>query len=174
MKKIIVICIVTLIAVYIFYPVFDSEKISYLIIFLCFAILCFTVAKRMTVNDPVDYESTEKEMTRRYTENGIFSYTAEGFYFTKESEPKEYIKYSDILEVNAFIIPFLDEETHSGIELITRGKKYEFINQYCKGIERFTEQLSENLPFHNNHELKMSNNYGLKKRNLFQKIISID
>ncbi len=160
-------CIIILIAVYIFYPVFESEGISYLIIFCCFATLCFTIAKIMTGNFPTDYESTEKEMNRLYSEDGIFSYTAEGFYFKKESEPKQYIKYSDILEVNSFTIRFLYRETQSGIELITVDKKYEFLDEYCKGIEKFTEQLSDKLPFHQNSELQITNNHGLKKRNLY-------
>jgi hypothetical protein len=33
----------------------------------------------MTRNLPTDYESAEKEMNRLYSEDGIFSYTAEGF-----------------------------------------------------------------------------------------------
>lgn len=121
----------------------------------------------MTGNDPADYESTEKEMNRRYSEDGIFSYNAEGFYFKKESNPKKYIKYSDIIEVNSFSIRFLQDQTQSGLEIITVNEKYEFLDQYCTGMEKFTEKLSENLPFHQNDELKMMNNNGLKKRNLY-------
>ncbi|WP_336732349.1 hypothetical protein [Chryseobacterium sp. VD8] len=167
MKKIVFLCIIILIAVYIFYPVFDSEGISYLIIFGCFATLCFTIAKIMTGNFPTDYESTEKEMNRRYSEDGIFSYNAEGFYFKKESKPQQYIKYSDIIEVNSFSIRFMQDQTQSGLEIITVNEKYEFLDQYCTGMEKFTEKLSENLPFHQNDELKMMNNNGLKKRNLY-------
>lgn len=164
-----IIAVIILIAVFIYYPVWDQEWLSYAIIFICFAMLCFSGAKIMTANEPADYDSTEKQMDKLYTEDGIFSYTSEGFYFTTESESKKYIKYSDILEVNTFKIPFLHEQTHSGIELITSDEKYEFIDQYCKGIEKFTEQLSDNLPFHHNHESKMTNNHGLRKKEFIPK-----
>lgn len=168
MKKLILL-VVVIISVFIYYPVWDSKGLSYVIIFICFVTLCFSGAKIITADEPTDYNSAEKQMDELYAEDGIFSYTEEGFYFTKESETKQYIKYSDILEVNAFTIPFLHEQTHSGIELITTHKEYEFLDQYCKGIEKFTKKLSENLPFHQNHDLKITNNHGLKKRNLFQK-----
>ncbi len=121
----------------------------------------------MTGNFPTDYESTEKEMNRLYSEDGIFSYTAEGFYFKKESKPKQYIKYSDIIEVNSLSIRFLQDQTQSGLEIITVNEKYEFLDQHCTGMEKFTEKLSENLPFHQNDELKMMNNNGLKKEIYF-------
>lgn len=164
-----IIAVAVLIAVFIYYPVSDSEGLSYAIIFICFTMLCFSGAKIVTADEPTNYDSTEKQMDELYSEDGIFSYTEEGFYFTKDSEPKQHIKYADILEVNAFSIPFLHEQIHSGIELITSYKKYEFIDQYCKGFLKLSLMLSENLAYHESAEIQRVNNHGLKKRNLFQK-----
>lgn len=163
------IAIAVIIAVFFYYPVSDSEGLSYAIIFICFAALCFSGAKIITANEPTDYDSTENQMDKLYAEDGIFTYTEEGFYFTKDSEAKQYIKYADIVEVNEFTIPFLHEQTHSGIELITSGKKYEFIDRYCKGFLKFSLMLSKNLAYHESAEMHRVNNHGLKKRNLLQK-----
>ncbi|WP_291938517.1 hypothetical protein [Chryseobacterium sp.] len=130
MKKILVISSAIIVLVLFNYPVFDSEKMSYAIIFLCFVAICFAGAKIYAPGDEEDYESVEKEMSRLYTEDGIFQYREDGFYVLKENS-KEYIKWNEIVSVYYFSIPVLSSR-QTGLEIITEKSSYEFNTQDTK------------------------------------------
>ncbi|MBM7417519.1 MULTISPECIES: hypothetical protein [Chryseobacterium] len=85
-KKIIIFCFVVLGFTFYSYPVFDSEGISYLIIFCCFIMITFSVAKIYNPSDKNNYESVEKEVDYLENLDGIFSYQKDGFYFTRNKK----------------------------------------------------------------------------------------
>ncbi|WP_139420270.1 hypothetical protein [Chryseobacterium mulctrae] len=168
-KKIIIFCFVVLGFTFYSYPVFDSEGISYLIIFCCFIMITFSVAKIYNPSDKNNYESVEKEVDYLENLDGIFSYQKDGFYFTLK-EKTDFIKWAEIIEVNSFSIPFLHEERHSRLEIITEKMGYEFNYQQTSGIEKLTNQLIENLSHWNfDAETVKINNHGLKKTNLYKR-----
>ncbi|WP_228413755.1 hypothetical protein [Chryseobacterium sp. CH21] len=97
MKKIIAATSLILILTFFYYPVFDDKKISFAIIFLCFVVLVFSIAKLYSP-DEKDYESFEKEMDTLHDFDGIFQYTNDGFYF-KQNNTTEFIKWDEITSV---------------------------------------------------------------------------
>lgn len=169
-KKITIFCIIILGFTFYSYPIFDSEGISYLIIFCCFAVITFSVAKIFNPTDKNYYESVEKKADELENFNGIFSYEKEGFSFIKDNKTG-FIKWAEIIEVNSFSIPFLDDERHTGLEIITEKMSYEFNDQQTPGIEKLTNQLIENLLYWNfDAEAIKINNYGLKKAKLYKRM----
>ncbi len=168
-KKIIVFCCIILGFVLYNYPIFDNEGISYLIIFCSFIGITFSVSKIFNPSDKNNYESVEKGADHLEDFDGIFSYQKDGFCFSK-NKIIEFVKWDEIIEVNSFIIPFLDEERHSGLEIITTKMNYEFNNQQTPGLEKLTNQLIHHLPYWKfDAEIVRINNYGLRKANLYKR-----
>ncbi|RXM52562.1 MULTISPECIES: hypothetical protein [unclassified Chryseobacterium] len=168
MKKVIITDLIIVALVYIYYPVFDSETISYFIIFLCFAILCFSVAKIYTSNDKENYESVEKEMNQRYADDGIFQYINNGFY-VKQERTIEWIEWNQIITVYSFSIPILNTARQTGIEIITDENSYEFTYENTPGIDKLIDQLIKHLPSWKYDSPTIRNNAGAKKTLLYQR-----
>lgn len=126
------------------YPIFDSEKISYLIILSCLIILCFLVARLYFPSDKDDYNSVEKKMDALHSYDGIFQYMENGFY-VKQKDITEFIKWDEIVSVYSFSIPVL-QERQTGMEIITDNKEYEFDDRNTPGIEKLTDELSSRMP----------------------------
>lgn len=169
-KKIIIGCCVILSFTFYYYPIFDHNGITYLIIFACFVGICFAGAKLYNPNDEgTDYDTLEKEITQLENFNGIFEYKIEGFYFT-QNELTNFVRWDEITEVNSFSIQLQYRERQNGIEIITNQKSYEFVSENTPGIEKLCNQLFDHLP---NWKLDASvntiNNHGLQKANLFTK-----
>lgn len=161
MKKIIAISCIILALIFLNYPVFDSEGISYLIIFTCFIAICFSVAKIYFPNDK-DYDTFEKEADLLERYDGDFQYTNEGFY-NKQKIPVELIKWDEIISVYSFSIPISNHKRETGLEIITDKNSYEF-NSHISGIEKLTNELYNHLPdWELNSPTIRINNYGLKK-----------
>ncbi|MGH1516272.1 hypothetical protein [Chryseobacterium sp. JK1] len=168
MKKLILVVALILIFVLYKYPIFNSIGISYSIIFSGFVVLCFAGAKLYTSDIKDDYESVEKETDKLHQNDGDFRYSGEGFYVKKE-----FIKWTEIVEVYSFSIPVLHRK-QTGIEIITDKKQYEFNDDNTSGIEKLTDKLSENLPdWKLNSTLMVSNNYGLRKVKLYERNVKI-
>jgi len=168
MKKIIAAASLILVLTLFYYPVFDDKKISFAIIFLCFVVLIFSVAKLYSP-DEKDYESFEKEMDNLHKFDGIFQYTNDGFYF-KQNKETEFIKWNEIVSVYSFIIPSPFNKRQSGLEVITHEKSYEFDYKVTPGIVKLKDQLSDNLPtWELNSQTVRINNFGLKKTLLFER-----
>ena len=149
------------------YSNFDNKGLAYISVFVCFATICFSIAKIVSAKeDKENYYSVEKEIDRLENIDGIFQYKKDGFYINRK-ENAEFIKWSDILEVNAFTIPVLHRTKHNGLEIITEAKNYEFNSQQTEGFEKLGNQLFENLPDWklDSPAIKI-NNFGLKKTNL--------
>ena len=169
-KFLIALSIAIIIFIYFNYP-FQSENISFLIVFSCFVVITFAGAKIWTERNYKDesYEDAEKELNKRHNENGKFKYVNDGFYFTVKGK-EEFIKWNDILEVNSFSIPAGKWTKQTGIELITNTKNYEFNDNNTSGMDKFGDKLFENLPnWRLDTEFMRVNNYGVEKRNLYQK-----
>ena len=149
------------------YSNFDNKGLAYISVFLCFAVICFSIAKIFDTKE--DFRSVEKETDRLEKIDGIFEYKKDGFYINQK-EKSEFIKWTDILEINAFIIPVLHRTKHNGLEIITKAKTYEFESQQTEGFEKLEKQLFENLPDWklDSPTIKI-NNFGLKKTNLYKK-----
>lgn len=167
-KKIIAADLIIVALVYIYYPVFDSEKISYFIIFSCFTVLCFSVSKIYAPSDKENYESIEKEMDWRHADDGIFQYFNDGFYI-KQKMPMEEIKWKDIVSVHSFSISIFADTRQNGIEIITNQKRYEFIYENIPGLEKLTDQLASHLPDWKFHSPTIRNNAGTEKTILYQR-----
>lgn len=168
MKKIITICCIILVLIYFYYPVFDSEGISYLIIFSCFVVLCFSGAKLYTSNDKEDYDSIEKEADKLEKFDGDFQYTHDGFY-NKQKTPLEHIKWEEIVSVHSFSITGLYHSRQSGFEIITYKNNYEF-DKDTPGITKLMHQLYDHLPtWELNAPTIRVNNYGLNKTKLYER-----
>ncbi|WP_126652362.1 hypothetical protein [Chryseobacterium aureum] len=168
MKKIIAATSVILILTLFYYPVFDDKNVSFVIIFVCFAVLIFSVAKLYSPGKK-DYELFEKEMDRQHEFDGIFQYTNEGFCFEQNNET-EFIKWDEIISVYSFTIPSPFAERQSGLEIITAVKSYEFDEKVTSGIVKLEDQLYNNLSdWEMDWPTVKMNNYGLKKTLLFEK-----
>ncbi|MDC8105416.1 hypothetical protein ACNFU2_10965 [Chryseobacterium sp. PTM-20240506] len=169
MKTIIIMCCLVVLWVYMYYPVFDSEGISYFIIFSCFTVLCFSIAKIYSSDTKTDYESIEKETDRLEKLDGNFKYTADGFYHKHKNQP-EFIRWDEIVSVYSFSIPFFDDR-QTGLEIITDKNQYEF-DQEIPGITKLTHMLEQNLPdWDSNAPTLRINNYGLEKAKLYERKI---
>ena len=167
-KNLIIVCCLILGWVFYDYPVFDSEGISYLIIFGCFIVITFSAAKIFNPTGD-SYESVEKKTDELENFDGIFSYKEDGFSMIKDNATN-YIKWTQIVEANFFTIPFLHEGRHTGLEIITEEMSYEFNDEQTPGINKFVNKLSENLPYWNyDAQFTQVNNHGLKKANLFKR-----
>lgn len=169
MKKIIsVTCLVLILTLY-NYPIFDDKKITFAVIFLCFAVIVFSIAKLYSPVEKEDYDSVEKEMDRLHDDDGIFQYTHEGFYF-KQKNITEFIKWDEITTVNRFTFPIKPYGGQSGLEVITEQKNYEFNDKTTSGILKLTDQIYDNLP---NCKIDSPtvrvNNFGLEKTKLYEK-----
>ncbi|ASK32751.1 hypothetical protein CEY12_11310 [Chryseobacterium sp. T16E-39] len=171
MKKIVAICCIVLLWTYFYYPVFDSEGISYLIIFSCFVTLCFSVAKIYSADDKEDYDSVEKEADRLEKFDGQFQYLDNGFY-NKQKNPIEFIKWEEIVSVHSFSIPVVGGERQTGLEIITDQQHYEF-DRKTPGIEKLKNQLYNHLSdWDLDAPTIITNNYGLKKTKLYERKFS--
>ncbi len=168
MKKIIAATGLVLVLTLYNYPVYDDKKITFAIIFICFVVLVFSIAKLYSPKEK-DYDSFEKEMDCLHTFDGIFQYTKDGFYF-KQNNGTEFVKWDEIISVYFFSIssPFANRQ--SGLEIITGEKIYEFYDKVTLGIVKLEDQLSTHLPTWelNSPTVKM-NNFGLKKTKLYEK-----
>ncbi|NML68229.1 hypothetical protein HHL23_00175 [Chryseobacterium sp. RP-3-3] len=168
MKKIIVISCIIVVLIFFNYPVFDSEGISYLIIFTCFVVICFSGAKIYFPNDKEDYDSVEKEADQLEKYDGDFQYTNEGFY-NKQKTPLEFIKWDEIISVHSFSIPISKHTKEEGLEIITDKGSYE-LGRHTPGIEKLTNELYNHLPdWQFNSPTIRINNYGLKKTKLYER-----
>lgn len=168
MKKIIATNLIIVILVYFYYPVFDSEKISYFIIFFCFTVLCFSIAKIYAPSDKENYKSVEKEMDQRHAYDGIFQYTNDGFYM-RQKKTREFIRWNKIVSVYSFTIPASEYSRQSGLEIITDKNRYEFTYENTPGIEKFADQLISNLPDWMINSPVTRNNSGVEKTVLYQR-----
>lgn len=170
-KKIIIACCLILGFIFYYYPIFDHNGITYLIISACFVGICFAGAKLYNPSDEgTDYDTIEKEITQLENFNGIFEYKIEGFYFT-QNELTNFVRWDEITEVNSFSIPLQYRGKQNGIEIITNQKSYEFVSENTLGIEKLSNQLFDHLPnWKLDAPVNTINNHGLKKANLFTKI----
>lgn len=158
-------CLIIILVLY-NYPVFDSKGVSYLILFSCLAAICFAGAKIYFPSDD-SYESVEKEKNELEVFDGNFKYDKDGFYAT-QNEVTDFIKWSEIIEVNSFSIPLEYRIRQTGLEIITDHKNYEFNHENTPGIEKLGDQLFNNLPHWKlDAPLIRMNNYGLEKANLY-------
>lgn len=168
MKKIIAITSVVLILTLYNYPIFDDKKITFAVIFLCFVVIVFSVAKFYS-GEKEDYEAFEKEMDRLHEDNGIFEYTNDGFYF-KQKNITEFIKWDEITAVNSFAFPAKPYDGQSGLEVITNQKNYEFNDKTTSGIIKLADQLCIHLPHWDlNAPTLIANNSGLEKAKLYER-----
>lgn len=149
------------------YPVFDNKGISCLILFLCLAAVSFAGAKIYSPDDHDEYETVEKEMDELLNFDGIFEYKKDGFYIT-QNKITDFVKWSDIIEVNSFNIPLPYRIKQAGLEIITDHKNYEFGSGNTPGIEKLEDQLFRNLSdWKLDSPLIKVNNNGLEKANLY-------
>ncbi|SFN56526.1 hypothetical protein SAMN05421594_3265 [Chryseobacterium oleae] len=168
MKKIILITCIFLVLTFIYYPVFESEGISYLIIFICFVIICFSGAKLYFPGDKDDYDSIEKEIDELEQLNGDFQYTNDGFYAIQK-DSFELIKWDDIISVHSFSIPTSNHRNETGLEIITDKNRYEF-NSYTLGIEKLTNEMYHHLrDWQLDSPTIRINNHRLKKTKLYER-----
>lgn len=168
MKKIIALTSVILILTLYNYPIFDDKKITFTIIFMCFVVIIFSVAKLYSSDEKEDYDSVEKEMDRLHEDNGIFEYTIDGFYF-KQKNITEFIKWDEINTINRFTFPVKPYGGQSGLEVITDQKNYEFNDKTNPGIVKLTDQLYSYLPDWEEDSPMEINNFGLKKTKLYER-----
>ncbi|QXU47474.1 hypothetical protein KYG33_11635 [Chryseobacterium sp. D764] len=169
MKKIIALTSVILILTLYNYPIFDDKKITFTIIFMCFIVIIFSVAKLYSSDEKEDYDSVEKEMDKLHNDDGIFQYTNDGFYF-KQKNITEFIKWDEIISIYSFRIPSpFSERKQSGLEIITERKSYEFDYNVTPGIVRLTDQLYSYLPDWEEDSPMEINNFGLKKTKLYER-----
>ena len=169
MKAIITISCVILVLILFNYPVFDSENISYSIIFLCFVAICFSGAKIYFPNDTDDYKSVEKEMDRLYKSDGIFKYTNDGFYI-RQKKAAEFIKWEEIVAVNTFLIPDFIYKKQSVLEIITDNKRFEFNYKETPGIRKLVNELYNHLPtWELDSPTLIVNNSGTEKTKLYER-----
>lgn len=169
MKKIIAISCIILVLIFINYPVFNSEGISYLIIFTCFVAICFSGAKLYSPSDKENYDSVEKEIDIVETYDGIFQYTHDGFY-PHQKKTQELIKWDDIVSVSSFSIPGLYHNRETGLEIMTDTSHYEFMDRDTPGIEKLTNELYNHLPnWSLNPQPVRVNNHGLEKAKLYDR-----
>lgn len=112
----------------------------------CFVVLCFAGAKIYSERDGNDesYEEMEKKMDKIYNENGIFSYTSDGFYI-KQKKSMDFVKWDEIEKINSIHINVL-EQWQSGLEVIIGTKNYELNDYNSPGIVKFSQKINENLP----------------------------
>ena len=168
-KKIIIICCILIGIILYNYPVFDNKGVTYLLTLLCLAIITFSLAKIYNPTDKDDYQKAEKEMDKLLEFDGIFKYRSDGFSVTLDNKT-EFIKWTDIVEVNAFTILSQFRDKQTGLELITNSRSYEFGDDYTEGIIKLGEQLSENLPdWKIDPPFIRMNGFGLEKANLYKK-----
>ena len=169
MKKIIAAtCLVLILTLY-NYPIFDDKKITFAVIFLCFVVIIFSVAKLYSPVEKEDYDSVEKEMDRLHNDDGIFRYTNDGFYF-KQKNITEFIKWDEIISIYSFRIPSpFSERKQSGLEIITDRKSYEFDYNVTPGIVKLTDQLYNYLQDWEENSPMVINNFGLEKTNLYER-----
>ncbi|QBA19864.1 hypothetical protein EU348_01250 [Chryseobacterium indologenes] len=169
MKKIIAIAILILILTLYNYPIFDDKKITFAVIFLCFVVLIFSVAK-LYYPDEKDYDSFEREMDRQHQYDGIFQYTEKGFYI-KQKNNSEFIKWDEIISIYFFSVPTpFSDRKQSGLEIITGNKSYEFDYNVTPGIIKLEDQLSLHLPtWDMDSQMVIINNLGLEKTKLYGK-----
>lgn len=172
MKKIIAFTCLVLVLTFYNYPVFDDKKISFAIIFICFIVLAFSVAKLYSPEEK-DYDSFEKEMDKQHEYDGIFQYTTDGFYI-QQNHSTEFIKWDQIVSVYSFSIPSPFNDRQSGLEIITDEKAYEFDYEATPGIIKLADQLSTNLPsWELDSSMVRMNNFGLFKTKLYERKLSI-
>ncbi|WP_213277106.1 hypothetical protein [Chryseobacterium indologenes] len=169
MKKIIAVtCLVLILSLY-NYPIFDDKKITFAVIFLCFVVIIFSVAKLYSPVEKEDYDSVEKEMDRLHNDDGIFQYTEDGFYF-KQKSTTEFIQWDEIISIYSFRIPSpFSERKQSGLEIITDRKSYEFDYTITSGIVKLTDQLYNYLPDRVEDSPMEINNFGLEKTKLYER-----
>ncbi|CAD0221362.1 hypothetical protein [Chryseobacterium sp. JV274] len=167
MKKIIALTSVILILTLYNYPIFDDKKITFTIIFMCFVVIIFSLAKLYS-GKKEDYDSVEKEMDILHEDNGIFEYTNDGFYF-KQKNITEFIKWDEINTINRFTFPVKPYGGQSGLEVITDQKNYEFNDKTNPGIVKLTDQLYSYLPDWEEDSPMEINNFGLKKTKLYER-----
>ncbi|MDE5493290.1 hypothetical protein [Elizabethkingia meningoseptica] len=173
MKIIIILCSIILVIVLWNYPVFDSKGISYSIVFSCFVIITFSAAKLYNPSDNESYKSVEKEMNHLHQLDGIFRYTTEGFYIKQKNET-EFIKWSEIVSVYSFSIPFGRHTNQTGLEMITDKKSYEFNDRQTQGIVKLRDKLYDHLPtWELNAPTIRVNNSGLEKTKLYERESSL-
>lgn len=173
MKKIIAVTSLVLILTLYNYPIFDDKKITFAVIFLCFTIIIFSVAKLYS-GEKEDYEDFEKEMDRKHEDSGIFEYTNDGFYF-KQKNIKEFIKWDEIISIYSFRIPSpFSEGKQSGLEIITDRKSYEFDYTVTPGIVKLSDQLYNHLPYLEQDSPTETNNSGLEKTKLYEREKHLD
>ena len=161
-------CLVLILTLY-NYPVFDDKKITFAVIFLCFVVIVFSVAK-LYFGKKEDYDSVEKEMDILHEDNGIFEYTNDGFFF-KQKNITEFIKWDEIVSIQSFSIPSpFSERRQSGLEIITDRKSYEFDHAVTPGTVKLEDQLHINLPtWELDSPTIRINNFGLKKTKLYER-----
>lgn len=170
MKKIIAVtCLVLILTLY-NYPIFDDKKITFAVIFLCFAVIVFSIAKLYSPVEKEDYDSIEKEMDKLHDDDGIFQYTDEGFYF-KQKNSTELILWDEIISIYSFRIPSpFSKRKQSGLEIITDRKSYEFNYTVTPGIVKLADQLYNQLPDWKEDYSPMDiNNFGLEKTKLYER-----
>ena len=153
------------------YSDFENSGVRYSIIFICFAAIIFSYYKIKYPSDRHDFLTVEKAINDLENFNGIFQYEEKGFRFVLSGK-NEFVKWDDIVEVNSFSISAGYRNKHSGIEVVTTERNFEFNQEHTPGIEKLFNQLYENLPnWKVDSPLVRINNYNLEKANLYKKVI---
>lgn len=155
-KILIIICCIVIGFVYFNYP-FHSKNVSFLIVFICSAIIILSYVRlKYSDETPKSYEETEKKMDEIYKKDGIFKYVNDGFYITRNNSIT-YIKWNEILEINTFLIS-MGRGYQGGLEIVTNEKSIELNSNNSPGFEKFTLQINNNLNIDQSWTLNYTNN----------------
>lgn len=169
-KPILIFSSITLLICLYFYSDFENKGFAYGIILLCLIAISFSYAKiKYPTESQNEYQEVEDENDKLENFDGIFDYKNDGFYIV-ENNGRDFIKWSEIIEVNSFSIPLLKRERQTGYEIITTNKNFEFNDETTPGIFKLGNKLAENLPdWKLDSPTLRVNNYGLEKKNLYKK-----
>ncbi|SKB99494.1 hypothetical protein SAMN05660477_02262 [Soonwooa buanensis] len=160
--------VVALAFVLFYYSEFENKGIAYVAILVCLVFISFSFAKIKSPTDKIDeYQLVEDRNNELEDFDGIFKYNKYGFSFIEE-DSQEYVKWSEIVEVNAFSIRFFENTKQSGYEIITAQKTYK-LDAESAGVYKLTNQLADNLPTWKMDSPFNKINNGIEKANLYKK-----
>lgn len=158
-----------------YYSEFENKGVAYVAILVCLMFISFSLMfisfSFAMIKSPTEksdeYQIAEKENDFLEDFNGIFKYNKYGFSFIEEGS-SEYIKWSEIVEVNAFSIRVFENIKQSGYEIITAQKIYKF-DAESAGVYKLTNQLAGNLSNWKLASAFNKINNGIEKANLYKK-----
>lgn len=141
--------VTVLILIYTLYNYSVNKGYPFLVLLICFSILCFSIAKIYSDSEKLEeetFESVEKNINRIEQNNGIFEYKNDGFYI-KQKNSLEFIKWSEIESITHFNLKMLKNVYQNGIEIVTNKKIYKIHNddEQTIGIEKFEKEMNKNI-----------------------------